>query len=136
MSTTTAVDTMTIARRLFDLCAEGRNLEAIDELYHADIVSVEAAAGPDCEMGREARGIDAIKAKNEWWLGANEVHERSIDGPFPHGDDRFALHLVYELTAKEGPLAGQRMRFEEVGVYTVVDGKVAREEYFYAMPGA
>ena len=130
-----ATDIMTIANRLVELCEAMQNMQALDELYHPDITSVEAMAGPDCEMGREMHGIDAIKKKNEWWFGANQVHERTIEGPFPHGDDRFALAIGYEITPKEGPMAGRRMSFREIGVYTVADGKIAREEYFYAMPG-
>lgn len=30
-------------------------------------------------------------------------------------------------------MAGQRMSMDEVGVYAVRDGKVVREEFFYAM---
>ena len=33
-------------------------------------------------------------------------------------------------------MAGQRMRMEEIAVYTVADGKVSREEFFYDMTGA
>jgi hypothetical protein len=30
-------------------------------------------------------------------------------------------------------MAGQRMRMEEVGMYTVQGGKIVREEFFYTM---
>jgi ketosteroid isomerase-like protein len=30
-------------------------------------------------------------------------------------------------------MAGQRMQMEEVGLYTVEDGKIVREEFFYSV---
>lgn len=128
--TTAAHQTMTIANRLAELSSQQKNMEAIDELYHHDIVSVEAHEMPG--MGREMRGIEAIKGKNQWWEENNELHKRTIQGPFPHGDDRFALLISYDVTPKAGPGAGQRATFTEVGHYTVRDNKIAREEYFYA----
>ncbi len=131
--TATTNDTMTIGSRLAQLSRAGENMRAIEELYHDDIVSVEAAEYPGME--REMRGREAITGKNAWWLDNHEVHKREIEGPFAHGDDRFALYITYEVTPKAGPGAGQRASFNEVGVYTVTDGKVAREEYFYAPQG-
>ena len=32
-------------------------------------------------------------------------------------------------------MAGKRMQFEEAALYTVRDGKVVQEEFFYDMPG-
>ena len=40
-----------------------------------------------------------------------------------------------DVTPKEGPMKGHRMQFEEAGLYTVRDGKVAQEEFFYHMGG-
>jgi len=36
------MDTMEIARKLVDLCRQGKNMEALDTLFAADVVSVEA----------------------------------------------------------------------------------------------
>lgn len=117
-----------IGERLVELCSEGRNMDAIDELYAADIVSVEAVDPP--EGPREMRGIDAIRGKNEWWRDNHEVHDGDVTGPFPHGDDRFCVHFKYDVTSR--PM-GQRFTMEEVALYTVEDGKIAREEFFYTM---
>ncbi|HXY40000.1 MAG TPA: nuclear transport factor 2 family protein, partial [Vicinamibacteria bacterium] len=67
---------------------------------------------------------------SEWWTSNNEVHEAKVKGPFPNGD-RFAVIFDYEITPKAGPYAGKRTRMEEVGVYTVEDGKIVREEFYY-----
>lgn len=124
------MDTKQVGEKLVGLCREGKNLEAVDTLYDADIVSVEAIGGP--EMPAEMRGIDAIRGKNQWWFENHEIHDAAVEGPFPH-NDRFAVKYHYDVTAKAGPMAGQRMAMDEVALYTVKDGKIVREEFFYGM---
>jgi hypothetical protein len=55
-----------------------------------------------------------------------------VKGPFPHGD-RFARYFDFDVTAKAGPMAGNRMQMQEVGLYTVAGGKITREEFFYSV---
>lgn len=55
-----------------------------------------------------------------------------MEGPYPHGD-RFIAHFKMEVTAKNGPMAGKRMVMDEAALYTVKDGKIIHEEFFYAM---
>lgn len=117
-----------VGRKLVELCREGRNIDAINDLYADDVVSVEAMDPPEGE--REVHGVEAVRAKNQWWSANNEVHDASVSGPFPHGDDRFAVHYTFEVTFKP---TGERFPMEEIGVYSVEDGKVVREEFFYAM---
>ena len=117
----------TIGTQLVELIKAGKSLEAIRELYDDSVVSVEAMEGPN---GRQAEGKDAILGKNTWWLDNHEVHRADVLGPFPHGDDRFALYLDYDVTAKAD---NKRQAMREVGVYTVANGKVVREEFYYSM---
>ncbi len=114
-----------IADELVAGCREHRTIENMDRLYAPDAVSVEAA---DMGQGRESKGIAAIKGKSEWWLNAHDIHGENIEGPFPHGDDRFAVIFDMDITNKE---SGQRMQMREVGVYHVAAGKIVREEFFY-----
>jgi hypothetical protein len=58
------------------------------------------------------------------------VHDSSVRGPFPHGDDRFCALFEFEVTFKP---SGQRFKMEEVALYTVEDGKIKHEEFFYSM---
>lgn len=118
--------TMEIARKLVELCRQGKNMEALNSLYAADVVSVEAAAMPGGQ--REAKGLPAVKAKGEWWVANHEVHSASVTGPWPH-DDRFIVGFQYDVTNKP---SGNRIKMDEVGLYTVRNGKIAREEFFYA----
>lgn len=119
------------AEKLVELCRTGRNLEAIDTLYSKDIVSVEACDSPGME--RTMTGIDKIRGKNQWWFENHQIHGGSVKGPFMHGNDKFAVLFQTDATPKVGPMAGKRMQFEEIGVYTLQDGKIAREEFFYTM---
>ena len=118
-----------VGKKLVQFCKEGKNLESISTLYAKDVESIEAMAPPGGE--RIAKGIDAVKGKNQWWTENHEVHEGSVEGPFPHGDDKFAVIFKYDITNKP---SGQRMKLEEVGVFHLNgDGKVAKEEFFYTM---
>ena len=118
----------TIGEKLVALCKEGQNAAAIQELYADDCESIEAAAGPGAE--REMKGKEAILGKNAWWTENHEVHASSVKGPFPHGEDKFAVLFDYDVTFKP---ESRRMQMEEVGVYRVANGKVVREEFFYKM---
>lgn len=125
------MDTMTIGKRLVDLCNAGRNREAIEELYADDAVAYEAMEGPN---GREMRGKEGLLAASDWFFNAFEIHGHEARGPFPN-DDKFVCFMTIDLTAKDGPMAGQRMQMEEAAVYTVRDGKIARSEFYYAGGG-
>ena len=124
------MDTKQVGEKLVEYCRKGQNMEAIDKLYSKDIVSIEAQGGP--EMPAEMRGIDKIRGKNKWWYENNEVHSATVEGPFPN-NDRFAVKFHYEISPKTGPNKGKKTKMDEVGVYTVKDGKIVREEFFYSM---
>ena len=118
----------TIADELVAGCREGREVANLDKLYAADAVSVEAA---DMQgMGREAKGLDAIRGKHEWWENSMEVTSASVSDPMLHGDDRFAV--IFEVQGKE-KAKGTSFDMKEVGVYHVKNDKIVREEFFYAM---
>jgi ketosteroid isomerase-like protein len=121
------MSTMDIAKKLVDLCRQGKNAEALNTLFADDVVSVEAGVPPGME--REARGLSAVKAKGEWWVANHEIHSASVTGPWPH-DDRFVVGFQYDVTNKP---SGQRMKIDEVGLYYLRNGKIVREEFFYSM---
>lgn len=117
---------MAVAKRLVECCQTGEEARGLDELYAPDAVSAEAVAMGD--MPREAQGLDAIKGKHDWWNTANEVHETTAEGPFLYDDDRFGVIFSMDFTNKQ---SGERQQGRELGVYTVRDGKIVREEFFY-----
>jgi ketosteroid isomerase-like protein len=125
-------DTLTVGRKLVELCVAGKTMEAIETLYSPDIVSIEAMETPG--FPKRMEGIAAIKGKNEKFYERNEVHRAEARGPWPH-EDRFIVEFTYEVTSKAGPMAGKRMTLNEAALYTVKNGKITQEEFFYDMGG-
>ena len=96
----------------------------IGEKYWAeDVVSIEALDGPMARI----EGREAAMAKSAWWYGAHEVHGTTTDGPYVNGD-QIAIRWTMDITNKE---SGQRMQMDEVALYTMRDGKIAEERFFY-----
>ena len=116
-----------IANQLVAYCREGKEEQGLNELYAKDAVSVEAAPMPGADSA-EMQGLDAIRGKHEWWNNTMEVHSASVDGPYPHGDNRFGVIFEMDTTNKE---TNERSQLKEMAVYTVDNGKIVREEFFY-----
>jgi hypothetical protein len=116
------------ADKLVAHCRAGTERQGLQELYDPDAVSAEAMAMPG-SGGAETRGLKGIEGKHDWWDGAMEMHSASVDGPYPHGDDRFAVIFEFDSTDRA---SGRRSQMKEVAVYTVNPaGKIIREEFFY-----
>ena len=115
-----------IADALVAGCRSDQTFANLDKLYSPDAVSVEPI---DHGEGREAVGLDAIKGKHAWWDSTFEMLGGEISDPMPHGDDRFAV--IFEVKAKM-IATGEVSDMKEVALYHVADGKIAREECFYA----
>lgn len=120
-------ETIEIGQKLVEFCKNNENLKAVNELYADEIVSLESMASP--EGTDQAQGIEAIRRKNKQWEEEMEVHSMDVQGPFPLGD-RFAVHFKFDATERKN---NKRMKMEEVGLYTVKDGKIVKEEFFYTM---
>lgn len=114
--------TKEIAQGLVDLCKEGKFDEAGERYYSSDIVSLEPHGDP-----AEVRGIDAVKAKSEWWSENFEVNNADVVGPFINGD-QFAVMFNLDTTNKK---SGEHAKLEEVAIYTVRDGKIVHERFLY-----
>ena len=128
MTTAAPASTAAVAQELVSLCRAGRNLDAIAKLYSPRITSVEPFGNE--EMPAEMTGIDAIRRKNEWWLENNDLHAAEVIGPFV-GGEQFAVQYVWDTTFKP---TGQRMAMREMALYTVKDGRIVHEEFFYNAP--
>jgi len=112
-----------IGKKVVELTRRQAWREAVDTLYANDIVSVEAQG-----MGGESpekRGLEAVRGKTEWWVNAMNVYDIKVTGPFV-AHDRFVVLYDIEFGEKT---SNERIRMSEAGVYTVKDGKIAREEF-------
>jgi hypothetical protein len=119
----------TLAREFVDLCNQGKNFDVMEAMYAPDIVSVEAS-------GEEVAGKRPVIEKSRRWQAANTVNGEKVRGPFfdtadgaaSRSSGQFAVHFTFDVTPKS---TGQRVTLEEVGVYTVVDDKITREQFYY-----
>lgn len=118
--------TMEIANQYVSLCQVGKNAEALETLFSEDAASVEAIEMPGATQ--TIQGKAAIRAKGEWWIANHDVHAASVTGPWPHGD-RFIVGFHMDVTNKP---SGRRMTLDEAGLFTVRDGRIVREEFFYS----
>ena len=65
------MNTLEIGKKLVELCREGKNEEAVNTLFSADIVSVEAGGPPGQDP--TTKGIAGVRGKGIWW---SENHDR------------------------------------------------------------
>jgi len=116
------MDTATIAKD-FTAALKAGDFAKAETFWSDDIVSIEAQDSPR----RELRGRDAVHGKGDWWTANHEVHGFETQGPFLNGD-QFALSFRMDVTQKA---SGQRIQMDEVALYTVRDGKIVEERFFY-----
>ena len=112
-----------LAKDFTDFLKRGDDEAAAKKYNAGDIVSYEAMEGPMSVC----RGEDAVRQKGDWWRANREVHGASVEGPFVNGD-QFAVRFSYDITPKE---TGKRVTMDEFGLYTVKDGKITEERFFY-----
>src|SRR6266545_698939 len=117
------MNTEEVAKKVMELVRKHAWYEALDTLYDDNIVSVEAFSMSGGSP--ETRGKEAVRGKIDWWVNATEVHNFTANGPFV-GHDRFVLQYDADVTDKNSK---QRRKLSEVGIYTVKDGKIIREEF-------
>ena len=107
-----------VAKKVVELVRKQAWYEALDTLYDDNIVSVEATAP-------ETRSKEGVRGKIDWWVNAMEVHSFKAGEPFV-GHNRFVVPYDADITDKQSK---QRRQLSEVGVYTVENGKIVREEF-------
>ena len=120
------MNTEEIAKKVVELCRQQAWKEAVDTLYADEIVSVEARSMDGGSP--ETHGIEGVRKKVDWWMNNMEVHSSKAIGPFV-AHDRFVVQFEVDVTDKE---SSKRFQMSEVGVYTVKDGKIVREEFLPA----
>ena len=114
-----------VAQAFTQLCKDGKFEEAGKRFWSDDVVSREPMEG---EMAM-IKGRAGVEKKGEWWYANHDIHATETEGPYVNGD-QFALRFRIDVTQKA---SGQRMQMEEVGLYTLRDGKVAEERFLFRM---
>ena len=112
-----------VAKSVVELTNKQAWREALDTLYDKDIVSVEARGMNGGSP--ETRGIEGVRRKTDWWEQNMQIHSFKAHGPFV-AHDRFVVQYEADVTDKN---SNKRMQLSEVGVYTVKNGKIVREEF-------
>lgn len=115
--------TKEVAARFWALAQQGQYTQIQDELYAADVRSIEASE----DFLPNAAGIEKVREKDKLF---NEMVEQMHDGyctePVVAGNF-FTCAMGMDITLK-----GQgRMNMDEVAVYEVKDGKIVLEQFFY-----
>lgn len=115
--------TQDVANDLIAMWKNGQFDESGEKYWADDVISYENM--PGAEMA-EIRGIAGVRAKGEWWGANHEVHSTVIEGPYINGD-QFTVRFKMDLT----PKGGERHTMDEIGLYTIRNGKIAEERFFY-----
>jgi SnoaL-like domain len=105
------------------LCKAGNLDEAGEKYWDMAVISREPMPGDMAVVS----GIEAVRAKGEWWYGAHDVHSVEVEGPSVNGD-QFILEFKMDITEKA---SGNRIQMAETALYTVMDGKIVEERFFY-----
>ncbi|MEP0191352.1 MAG: nuclear transport factor 2 family protein [Erythrobacter sp.] len=108
------------AQDFFNAVKEDREAD-YQAMWSDDIVSMEPGDGP---MSR-VQGREQLLEKHKFWTENAEMHDFSIEGPYIVGE-QFAIRYGMDVT-----MMGERSQSQETGVYTVKDGKVVEERFFY-----
>ncbi|MEL7347144.1 MAG: SnoaL-like domain-containing protein [Pseudomonadota bacterium] len=117
------MDIRELAAEFYALIKDNKIAEAQEKFYSDDIRSIEPMPGEHSDVTGKA----ALAEKYKWWEANATVHDEGMgDGPKVHGD-QFAITFWIDVT-----MTGMdRMKMDEVGLYTVKDGKIVEERFFY-----
>ena len=118
------MSTTDIAKAFTALCTQGEFEKAGHQYWSDDIVSCEAMDGPMARI----QGRKAVDEKGAWWYANHDIHNVKVEGPYVNGD-QFTVRFTMDVT----PKGGQRMSMDEHALYTVKDGKIVEERFFYGV---
>ena len=113
------------AQDFFNAVKEEREAD-YQAMWSDDIVSMEPGNGDMSHV----QGREQLMQKHAWWNENAEMHEWNMEGPFVVGE-QFAVNYSMDVT-----MMGERTQSSETAIYTVKDGKIVEERFFYpAMEG-
>lgn len=117
--------TQEIANRLVELCNANDYKTCYEELYSPEVQSIEAD-------GSMVQGFEAMAEKGKKWNeGIEQFNGGGAGTPVVSGN-HFSVPMWMDVKFKGAPAA---MKFEEMCVYQVKDGKIVKEQFFYDQLG-
>ncbi len=116
--------TQEVANRLVELCRESKHEQAVQELYSPDIVSVEPEGAPN----RIVKGLEEIAKKGINFQNMIEKFNSSTVSDPIVAENFFSCAMFMNVRMKGVPVD---IDMDEVCVYTVNNGKIVKEEFFY-----
>jgi hypothetical protein len=120
----TVMTTQEVASRFNELAQTGQWDKIQEELYADDAVSIEPAHSQGLQS---VSGKEAIKEKgHQFQQMVEEMHGGYSKDPVVAGN-HFSVAMGMDVTMK----GMGRMNMEEIAVYEVKDGKIAKEQFFY-----
>lgn len=116
--------TQEVANRLVELCRAGKNEQAVKELYSPEIVSIEPEGAPN----RIVKGLAGIAEKGiKFQSMIEKFNSSSISDPVV-AENFFSCNMLMNVNMKGVPVP---IDMDEICVYTVKEGKIIKEEFFY-----
>jgi hypothetical protein len=125
VTTGTGANPLQVGQTLVKMFNEGKFQEIEDLYWDASIESIEGFG-----VNKGWRGRAAVGEKNAQWMADHVLHGAAAEGPFV-GSSGFAVRYTMDVETRS---TGARETMHEVGVYTVRDGKIVREEFMYLIP--
>jgi hypothetical protein len=116
-----------VGRALVQMFNKGQFHEIEKKYWAPAVVSCEGEG-----VAMEWVGRKAVTRKGEEWFAQNRIHGASAEGPYV-GATGFAVKFRMDI---ENLGTGHRGMMEEVGVYSIRNGKIVREEFMYGTSSA
>jgi hypothetical protein len=115
-----------VARDFTAMLRLGQFEAAGEKFWSTDVMSAEPAALSH-DIPALVSGIEAARRKIRTRFAEARIDDLGIDGPFVTGD-QFALFLDMLIT---DPASGHAQPFTEIAIFTVRDGRIIEERFFY-----
>ncbi|WP_214072991.1 nuclear transport factor 2 family protein [Mucilaginibacter sp. dw_454] len=109
-----------IAARLITLCAERQFVQAYQELFAEEAVSID----PNYK-NEPLTGLKNLIEREEKFLASVDLHEISLSAPILAGT-YFSVAFYMGFT----PAGQERKSFKEIAVYKVDGGKIVSQQFF------
>ncbi len=115
--------TIEVANRLISLCRAGRTIDAIQELYDDNSISIE----PNGSLEHICDNKIAIITKHSsCYRKIKTIQSIFVSEPII-AENYFSVNMKASVTLK----SGEKLNIDEVCVYKVQEGKIVFEQFFY-----